>query len=387
MYLNYTFPKKYFFYTRCAKPPLATYRLSVIFAPRMTFDDILRDARAGKFAPVYLLHGEEPFFIDKIEAAIEANALPEAEKSFNQTVLYGRDVDPLALLDYLRRYPMMSERQLVILREAQEMKGLSDLLGYLENPMPTTVFVACYKHKKYDLNTKFGKALKAHAVVFESKRLYDNQLPDWIAGYCKSQKLAIEPAAAGLLAEYLGADLAKVANELDKLALNLPSGAAVTVAHVQEYVGISKDYNVFELQKALATRDLAKVARIEQYFAANARRNPFIVTLSSLYNFFSKVYALHFVRNASEAEQVKTLDLRSEWFLKDYKAAAGHYSLEKTGAIIGFLREYDLRAKGVNPDAPDPDRSDNTDETALMRELFWKILHDSNQQPVISNQP
>lgn len=351
----------------------------LIFAPRMTFDDILRDARAGKFAPVYFLHGEEPFFMDKIEAAIEAHALPEAEKSFNQTVLYGRDVEPLTLLDYLRRYPMMSERQLVILREAQEMKGLNELIGYLENPMPTTVFVASFKHKKYDLNTKFGKALKAKATVFESKKLYDNQLPDWISGYCKSQKRAIEPAAVSLLAEYLGADLAKVANELDKLALNLPPGAAVTAVHVQEFVGISKEYNVFELQKALAVRDLAKVARIEQHFAANVRRNPFIVTLSSLYAFFSKVYALHFIRNASESEQVKTLDLRSEWFLKDYKAALNHYSLEKTCAILGFLREYDLRAKGVNPGAPDPERSDNTDETALMRELFWKILHDSGQ--------
>lgn len=341
----------------------------------MTIHDILRDIRARKFANVYFLHGEEPFFIDQISEAIEANALPEAERSFNQTVLYGKDVDAISLLDYLRRYPMMSERQVVILREAQEMKGVGDLLGYIENQMPTTLFVVCYKHKKYDLNTKLGKALKAHALVFESKKLYDNQVPDWITGYCKEHKIGIEPAATALLADYLGADLAKVANELDKLALNLPAGATVTPNHVQEYVGISKDYNVFELQKALATKDLAKAARIEQYFAANIRRNPFIVTLSSLYGFFSKVYALHFVKNAPEAEQLKTLDLRSEWFLRDYKAAIQHYSLDKTVAILGWLREYDLRAKGVYPEHPSPENSDNTDETALLKELFWKILH------------
>lgn len=341
----------------------------------MTIQDILRDIRAGKFAPIYFLHGEEPFFIDQIAEAIEARALPEAEKSFNQTILYGKDVDAISLLDYLRRYPMMSERQVVILREAQEMKGIGELLGYVENPMSTTLFVLCYKHKKYDLNTKFGKALKAHAVVFESKKLYDNQVADWISNYCKENKIGIEPAATALLADYLGTDIAKVANELDKLALNLPAGATVTPHHVQEYVGISKDYNVFELQKALATKDLPKAARIEQYFAANIRRNPFIVTLSSLYSFFSKVYALHFVKNAPEAEQLKTLDLRSEWFLKDYKIAVQHYSLEKTIAILGWLRDYDLRAKGVYPEEPSPDNSDNTDETQLMRELFWKILH------------
>ncbi len=341
----------------------------------MTTEEILRDVRAGKFAPVYFLHGEEPFFIDQVSDAIEAKALTEAEKSFNQTILYGKEVEAVGLLDYLRRYPMMSERQVVILREAQEMKGLSDLLGYIDHPMPTTLFVVCYKHKKYDLNTKFGKALKAKAVVLESKRLYDNQVPDWIINYCKSHKISIEANAAALLADYLGTDLAKIANELDKLALNLPAGATVTPTHVQEYVGISKDYNVFELQKALAFRDLPKVARIEQYFAANIRRNPLIMTLASLGSFFAKVYALHFIKNASEGEQVKALELRFEWFLKDYKAAAQHYSLEKTIAVIGLLRDYDLRSKGVYPDNPSPESSDNTDEVELMKELFWKILH------------
>lgn len=333
----------------------------------MTADEILRDIQAGRFAPVYFLHGEEPFFMDQIADAVEAKALPEAERGFNQAILYGKDVDHLALLDYLRRYPMMSERQVVILREAQEMKSLAELAGYIENPMPSTVFVACHKHKKVDARTKFGKALSSKNIVFfESKKLYDNQIPDWISNACRARKQSIEPAAAALMAEYLGTDLAKINNELDKLALNLPSGTAITVAHVQDNIGISKEYNVFELQKALATRDRAKVARIQQHFAANIRKNPLIVTISSLYTYFSKVFMLHALKGQPDSEVLKTLDLRSDWFLKEYKTAAANYSYAQCIQIIGHLKDYDLRSKGVN--------NVGTAEEELMKELFWKIL-------------
>lgn len=336
----------------------------------MTFEEILRDIQAKRFMPVYFLHGEEPFFIDRIADAVEAHALSEAEKGFNQTILYGKEVDPVTLLDYLRRYPMMSERQVVILREAQEMKGLAELAAYVENPMLSTVFVVCHKHKKFDMRTKAGKALQGkNTVLLESKRLYDNQVPDWISGYCKTKKLGIEPQGAALLAEYLGSDLDRIANELDKLVLNLPAGTAVTPAHVQEYVGINKDYNVFELQKAFATRDLPKIARIREHFASNIRRNPLIVTIGSLYTYFSKVYMLHSIKNSSDAEMVKTLELRSEWFLKEYKLAANNYSPAQTAHVISLLKEYDLRSKGVDNDTT------STGEEELMKELFWKILH------------
>lgn len=332
-------------------------------------EEILRDIRAKKFAPIYFLHGEEPFFIDQIQEAVEQHALPEAERSFNQTILYGKDVDHLGLLDYLRRYPMMSERQVVILREAQEMKGLTEMASYAENPMSTTVFVVCHKHKKFDMRTKLGKALQQKSVVFESKKLYDNQTPDWIVSYGKSKRLGIAPEAAALLAEYLGTDLAKIANEIDKLSLNLPANTQVNATHVQEFVGISKEYNVFELQKAFALRDIPKIARIEQYFAGNIRKNPLIVTISSLYAYFSKVYMLHFLKGSPDAEVLKALELRSEWFLKEYKLAANHYSLTQVTGVIGLLRQYDLRAKGVDNDTT------SNDETALMKELFWQILH------------
>jgi len=336
----------------------------------MTAEEILRQINAKTFAPVYFLHGEESYFIDQIADAIEANVLPEAERGFNQTILYGKDVDHLTLMDYLRRYPMMSERQVVILREAQDMKGLAELAPYIEKYMPTTVLVVCHKHKKYDMRTKLGKNLQSGGhIVFESKKLYDNQVPDWISAYCKSKKLAIETSAAALLAEYLGTDLSKIANELDKLSLNLSAGIAVSTTHIQEFIGISKEYNVFELQKAFATRDLAKIARIRAHFTANIKKNPLIVSVSSLYTYFSKVYMLHFLRSSSDAEMVKTLDLRSDWFLKEYKIALNNYSLAQTTQVIHLLKEYDLRAKGVNNDTT------NTDEAELMKELFWKILN------------
>jgi DNA polymerase-3 subunit delta len=335
----------------------------------MTFEEILRDVRDHKFAPVYFLHGEEPFFIDRIAEAIEAHGLPEAEKGFNQTILYGKEVDPLSLLDYLRRYPMMSARQVIILREAQEMKGLTDLASYMDNPMLTTLFVVCFKHKKFDMGTKFGKVLKAKTLVFESKKLYDNQVADWISSYGKSRKMGMDAAAAHLLADYLGTDLGRITNELDKLALNLPAGTTITTQHVQEFVGISKEYNVYELQKAFATRDMARIARIQQYFAANIRKNPLIVTISSLFSYFSKVYMLHFLKGSSDAEMVKTLELRSDWFLKEYKIAINNYNLPQTIKIIELLKTYDLRSKGVDTDTT------NTGEEELMKELFWKILH------------
>lgn len=332
-------------------------------------EGILKDIAARKFAPVYFLHGEESFFIDKIEDTIEKHALSEAEKGFNQTILYGKDVDPLTLLDYLRRYPMMSERQVVILREAQEMKGIGDLLSYIENPMSTTLFVVCYKHKKYDMSTKLGKAIKAKALVFEAKKLYDNQVADWISGYCRSHSMTIEPKAAALMADYLGTELSKIANEIDKLAINVPKSTAITTKHIEEYVGISKDYNVYELQKAFAARDNQRVNRIRVYFEANIRKNPLIVTISSLYSFFSKVYMLHFVKASSDTEKVKALELRSEWFLKDYKQAAGNYNLAQTMYILSHLKEYDLRSKGVGTDLT------AVGEEELMKELFWKILN------------
>ena len=224
----------------------------------MTYPQIIKELKAKKYSPIYLLHGNEPYYIDKISRYVEENVLTEGEKSFNQMIMYGKDTDHKTLIDTCSRYPMMASHQVVILKEAQEMKTLKELLPYIEKPVHTTILVICFKHKKFDGRTKFGKLVKQKALIFESKKLYDNQIPDWIQSYLKDKKLSISPSASVLVAEYLGENLSKVSNELDKLAINLAPGTEVNEKHIQEQIGISKEYNVFELQKALGAKNVVK---------------------------------------------------------------------------------------------------------------------------------
>jgi len=335
----------------------------------LTFEQILEALKQKQYKPVYFLHGEEAYFIDALSDYIEKEVLSEGEKAFNQTVLYGKEADHMMVTDVARRYPMMAPYQVVVLKEAQDMKSLKELQGYLEKPSETTILVICHKHGKYNLNSNFGKAVKEKAVVFESKPLYDNQVPEWIRNYLRRYKLPIKPAAADLIAEYLGTDLSKVANELDKMAINLPQGTEISEQQVEQHIGISKDYNIFELQKALGQRDVLKANRIVQYFMANPKKNPMPVVLSSLYGFFSKIYVFHFAKNLPEAELLRALQLRSAWFLKDYREAAKQYNLPKAAQIIGLLKEYDLKSKGVHYNAT------GKPEGELLRELIWKVLH------------
>ncbi len=333
----------------------------------MTFEELSKQFKAKKFPPIIVLHGEEGFFIDRLEAIIEENALTEAEKSFNQTIFYGKDSDAMTIADTARRYPMMAERQVVILREAQEMRGLNDLAGYAEKPVPTTLFVVCHKHKKLDERLKFGKNLKAGgALLFESKKLYDNQLPDFVVNYIASKKLRIDQTTAGLIAQHLGNDLSKIANECDKLALNLLSGTGVTTAHVEQFIGISKDYNIFELQKAIGERNILQATRIANYFAANTKKHPLVMTVSGLYSFFSKVWLLNQLGNKPENEVLEALELRSAFFLKDYRLAARNFNGPKSAEVIGLLHQFDLKSKGVDSSQP---------EDGLVRELVYRILH------------
>lgn len=335
----------------------------------MPHTELLKEIEQRNFHPVYFMHGEESYFIDVLADALENNILNEAERAFNQSVFYGKDTDHQTLLDTGRRFPMMAPCQVVFLKEAQDMKSLKELEGYVLKPVPTTVLVICYKNGKLNMNTTLGKALKQNARVFESKRLYDNQVPDWIQSYLQDRKFKIKGEAAALMAEYLGTELSKVANELDKLAINLSPGTEITSKDIESQIGISKDFNIFELQKAIGQRQLLKVNRIVQYFAANARRNPDVVTIGSLYNFFSKLYILQFYKNASEKEQAEALDLKSAYFLKDYRAALTYFNKPRTEAAIQLLREYDLKSKGVGYNAT------GKAEGTLLRELTWKLMH------------
>ncbi|MFK7770787.1 MAG: DNA polymerase III subunit delta [Saprospiraceae bacterium] len=333
----------------------------------MTYLQIIKEIKAKKYAPIYLLHGNESYYIDKISKYIEDNVLTEGEKSFNQMIMYGKDTDHKTLIDTCSRYPMMASHQVVILKEAQEMKSLKELLPYIERPVHTTILVICFKHKKFDGRTKFGKLVKQKALVFESKKLYDNQIPDWIQSYLKDKKLSISPSAAALVAEYLGENLSKVSNELDKLAINLAPGTEVNEKHIQEQIGISKEYNVFELQKALGTKNVVKSNRIINYFISNPKKNPLVVVVGTLFNFFSKVYLTHFLKNSSEREMMEKLGVRHAFFLKDYKLAARNYPYQQSQNVISILKEYDLKSKGV-------DRV-NATEGDLMKEMIFKILH------------
>ncbi len=333
----------------------------------MTYNDILKDLKQKKYSPIYFLHGEESYFIDQIANYIEKNVLTEAEKSFNLTVLYGKEANYNAVVDSARRFPIMAQHQVVIIKEAKEMKDLPKLERYIKNAAPTTILVICHKHKKLDQRSKIAKALKKNAVVFQAKKLYDNQVPDWINNYLRQKKYTIADDATALIAEYLGSNLAKVVNELDKLMLNVPSNTRITSEIVQKNIGISKDYNVFELQNTIGKRDVLKTQRIINYFMSNPKKHPLPQVVSSLFGFFSKLYIFHSAGQVSDNELAKKLGMRSSFFLKDYRTAARNYNRPKVEKAINLLKEYDLKSKGVGRDsAPD---------TELLRELIFKILH------------
>ena len=333
----------------------------------MTYLQIIKDIKAKKYSPIYFLHGQESYFIDKISKYIEENVLTEGEKSFNQIVMYGKEADHKTLIDTCSRYPMTASHQVVILKEAQDMKTLKEIQPYILKPVPSTILVICHKHKKFDGRTKFGKAVKANTLLFESKPLYDNKIPDWITTHLKSKKLNITPTAAALIGEYLGTDLSKISNELEKLSINIPSNTTIDEKHVQEQIGISKEYNVFELQKALGEKNVVKANRIINYFISNPKKNPMVVVISTLYNFFSKVYMSHFLRNSSESDLMRTLKVSHAFFLKDYKLAARNYPLLHAQQVISILSEYDLKSKGV--------KRDSATDGDLLKEMVYRILH------------
>src|SRR4051812_2130874 len=340
----------------------------------MTAAELIKDLKNRKYKPIYLLHGDEPYFIDQVSDYIEQHLLPEAEKGFNQTVLYGKDTDIMTVLGAAKRYPMMADYQVVLVKEAQDMKwgndsddkkAINPLLNYLENPLPSTILVFCYKYGKFDKRKKAYKAIEKSGLIFESGGLYDNKVPGWVEAYLTERGYRINQQASLMLAEYLGNDLSKIANELDKLMLNVAAGQEITLKHIQDNIGISKEYNVFELQTALAKKDALKANQIINYFEANPKANPIVLVLGNLNNFFSKVLVYHYVRDKSPQNLAREIGV-SPYFIKDYEQAARSYPLGKTVQIISYLREYDVKSKGVES---------NTDHGGLMKELVFKILH------------
>jgi len=332
----------------------------------MSFEQIITELKKGYYRPVYFLMGEEPYFIDLVSDYIAENALADQDKAFNQAVMYGKDTSVYAVLDAAKRFPMMSQRQVVIVKEAQNLKEIDKLQYYLDKPLNSTILVICYKDK-LDKRLKIYKVLDKlkDVAVLDSKKLYDNQVPAWITGYLTERGYTIVPAAAALLTEYLGSELSKVANELNKLMITLPvNEKKITLEHIETNVGISKDYNVFELQKALGDKDVLKANRIIDYFARNPNSNPMVMVIASIYSYFVKILAYHYLTDKSQA--AATLKV-NPYFVKDYETAARKYPAPKVVQIVSILREYDLKSKGVG--------SSSASDGDLMREMIFKILH------------
>ncbi len=328
---------------------------------------IVNDIKGGNIKPIYFLMGEEPYYIDKLSDYIEQNILSEEEKGFNQTVLYGRDVTIEDVVSTAKRYPMMADRQVVIIKEAQELSRTIDKIeSYVENPLPSTVLVFCYKYKTLDKRKKVTKLLGQKGVVFESKKLYENQVGDWIKRVLSGKKYAIEPKASAMLVEFLGTDLSKINNELEKLQIILPVGSTITPKHIEENIGFSKDYNNFELLNALGSRNQLKAFQIVQYFSDNPKANPLVVTTSTIFGFYIKILKYHGLKDRNPKNVASALGV-SPYFLKDYDVALKNYPMKKVSQIVTALRDIDVKSKGVGANA--------LPQSDLLREMLYKIFN------------
>ena len=333
---------------------------------------ILTDLKARKYGPVYFLQGEETYFIDLISDYIETNVLNDSEKGFNQVVLYGKDVAVATVLTHARRFPMMAERQVVVVREAQDIPdinketGIKLLLDYLEHPVPSTLLVFCHKHKTLDKRKTLGKRIDKLAIALTTKQLYDNQLPDFIREYLRERNTPVEDRAVQALAEYVGANLSRLTNEMDKLLLNRRSGEEITLDQIIAQVGISKEYNIFELQKAIIHGDVLLAAKIVNYFESNTRKNPIIPVVAFLFSFFSKLLIATSLPDKNEKAIATALKV-SPYALRDYSLALRKFSAQKVLANVALLKEADLQLKGIN--------SGSTSDGQLFRELVYRIMH------------
>ena len=334
----------------------------------ITCDDILKELRAKQYRPVYYLMGEEPYYIDLIADYITDNILTETEKEFNLTVVYGADVDIASVINAAKRYPMMSEHQVVVVKEAQNIRNMEELSYYLQKPLLSTILVICHKHGVLDRRKKLAAEIEKTGVLFESKKVKDAQLPAFITSYMKRKGIDVEPKATAMLADFVGADLSRLTGELEKLIITLPKGhTRVTPEQIEKNIGISKDYNNFELRSALVEKDVLKANKIIKYFEENPKTNPIQMTLSLLFGFFSNLMLAYYAPEKSEQGIANMLGLRTPWQAKDYLAAMRRYNGVKTMQIIGEIRYADAKSKGVgNPSLSDGD---------ILRELVFKILH------------
>lgn len=331
----------------------------------MSAEKIITEWKKGSFKPVYWLEGEEPFFIDQVVDYAEKHLLNESEAGFNLTVFYGKDADWPSVVNACRRYPMFAERQVVILKEAQQMRDIEKLEAYVDNPQPSTVFVVSYKDKKVDGRSKLAKVLKQKGEMLTTKKIYDSQLPEWAGQVVKQHGLSITQKALSLLVDHIGNDLSRIQNEIEKLAVNLNARKNITEDDIENYIGVSKEFNVFELQDAVARKDLPKAIRIVQYFEANPKAAPIQLVLPALYNFFSKLYMLYGIPNPDEKSAALALGV-NPYFVKDYLAASRKYDYQGVERLLLLLHQYNLRSIGVN--------DGGTSDAGLLKEMLVKAM-------------
>ncbi len=330
-----------------------------------TVQSILNEIKAGDIRPLYFLMGEEAFFIDQISTFIETSVLDETQRGFDQTTIYGKDTSIDAIVSSAKRFPMLAERQVIVVKEAQNLsRTIEDLLPYVKNPQHTTTLVICYKYKSIDKRKALYKALSKAHVVFESKKIYDSKIPSWISGELQKMNLKITPKASYLLSEFLGNDLAKISNELSKLQLVMGDNDLITPELIQINIGISKDFNNFELQKAIAQLDQKKAYQIVRYFSENSNQHPMVLTVATLYSFFSKLMILHTVNDRNPKVLSRAIGV-NPYFLNDYTAAAKNFPMRRISSVFQTLRTIDVKSKGVGA---------NLKPLDLYQELIFRIL-------------
>ncbi len=334
----------------------------------VTCEDILRELKAGTYHPIYYLMGEEPYYIDLIADYITDNILTDVEKEFNLTVVYGADVDVATVINAAKRYPMMCEKQVVVVKEAQAIRNIEELYYYLQKPLQSTILVVCHKHGTLDRRKKLAAEVAKAGVLFESKKIKEAQLPAFITSYMKAKGVDMDPKATAMVADFVGTDLHRLTGELEKLIITLPQGQLrVTPEQIEKNIGISKDYNNFELRSALVEKDILKANKIIKYFEENPKTNPIQMTLSLLFNFYSNLMLAYYAPQKNDQGIATMLGLRSPWQAREYLSAMGKYNGVKTMQIIGEIRYADAKSKGVkNASMSDGD---------ILRELVFKILH------------
>ncbi len=325
---------------------------------------IIKNIARGSYSPIYFLHGQEPYYIDLIEKFATSQIIGEEAKDFDQTIVYGKDTDLQTIINSAKRFPMMGSHQVVSVREAQNFKKFDELIQYAKNPQNQTILIFSFKGKKLDARTQ--KKLNKNVEFFESKKLYDNQVPGWIINQVEALQLKISEKSSVILSEFLGNNLAKIANEIKKLSISLPKNSKITPEIIEKNIGISKDYNIFELSTAIANKEIIKANRIVNHFASNEKNYPLVVTLSSFYRLFSKIMGCYFSPSDQPDIIAKTIGV-NPFFTKDYVNGKHNYSKRQIFKIIGYLNEYDLKSKGYG--------NVSTSDGELLKELVFKILH------------